>query len=208
MPDVRDNGAGVDPGAQHAPGDVSPDGRRPAELDAEDLGPQATPDLVEAVRQVGEAGRASWKAASETSKALRSLVSADVSLARSAFGRTLALTGVSIVFGASAWLLLMAALIVALARQAGWPWWAALLSCALLSLVAAVVAARKGMQYFEHTRMQATRRQLARLGFGELADIGPRAGSSESSRDAAERIEQVADETPLKDRQGIDVTPP
>ena len=45
---------------------------------------------------------------------MRSLVAADISLARSAFGRTLAITGVAIVFGASAWLLLMATLVVLL----------------------------------------------------------------------------------------------
>jgi len=170
--------------------------------------PQPPPDLQESLRQVGAAGRASVRAAADTGKALRSLVAADFSLARSAFGRTLAFTGVAIVFGASAWLLLMTALIVALNRQLGWPWWAALLSCAALSIAAAAVAIHQGMRYFEYTRMQATRRQLARLGIGELADLAPRAGSAESSRHAAERLERATAKQPLKDRRGIEVTPP
>ena len=170
--------------------------------------PQPPPDLQESLRQVGAAGRASLRAAADTGKALRSLMAADFSLARSAFGRTLAFTGVAIVFGASAWLLLMTALIVFLNLQLGWPWWAALLTCAALSIVAAAAAVYQGMRYFEHTRMQATRRQLARLGIGELADMAPRAGSAESSREAAERLEREAAKQPLKDRRGIEVTPP
>lgn len=166
------------------------------------------PDLRESLRQVGAAGRASAQAAADTGKALRSLVAADFSLARSAFGRTLAFTGVAIVFGASAWLLLMTALIVVLNLQVGLPWWAALLSCAALSIIGAVVAVKLGMRYFEHTRMKATRRQLARLGIGELSDIAPSASSSVSSREAAERLEREAERGVLKDRRGVEVTPP
>ena len=137
---------------------------------------QQAPDLEESLRQVGEAGMASARAAAGTGKALRALVTADFSLARSALGRTLAFTGLAIVFGASAWLLLMAALIVFLNLQLGWAWWQALLACAATSLLVAALAVRQGMQYFEHTRMQATRRQLARLGIGELSEDGPAPG--------------------------------
>ena len=189
------------------PGDGADDAPRDTGPTPEDI-PQPPPDLQESLRQVGAAGRASVGAAVDTGKALRSLVAADFSLARSAFGRTLAFTGVAIVFGASAWLLLMTALIVALNRQFGWPWWAALLSCAVLSIAAAAVAVYQGMRYFEHTRMRATRRQLARLGIGELADLAPSAGSAESSRAAAERLERETAKAPLKDRRGIEVTPP
>src|SRR5690606_14811884 len=170
--------------------------------------PQAPPDLGEALHALGADSRAGLKAASDSLKALRSLVAADFSLARSAFGRALAFTGVAIVFGASAWLLVMTALIVFLNLQMGWPWWAALLSCAVFSALVAGIGVWQGMRYFEHTRMKATRRQLARLGIGELAHYSPRAGSSESSRDAAERIEERAGHDEMKDRRGIDVTPP
>ena len=184
------------------PEDIGPDDIGPDDI------PQSPPDLEESLRQVGSAGKASLRAAADTGKALRSLVASDFSLARSAFGRTLAFTGVAIVFGASAWLLLMTALIVFLNLQMGWPWWAALLSCAALSMGAAGVAVYKGQHYFEYTRMQATRRQLARLGIGELADLAPSASSAVSSREAAEALEREVDGKPLKDRRGIEVTPP
>jgi hypothetical protein len=193
------DGVAGEPGAQARARREPPD---PADI------PQDPPELDEAVRQILDAGRSGWEATSAVASALRTLVSADFSLARSALGRTLALTGVAIVFGASGWLLLMAAAILFLTRQVGWTWSFALLSCAVLSLVAAAIAIHIGMRYFDHTRMRATRRQLARLGIGELADFGPRPGSGESSRDAAERLERVADDRELKDKSGIDVTPP
>ncbi|RZA15670.1 MAG: phage holin family protein, partial [Lysobacteraceae bacterium] len=80
------------------------DGDAPDEPTAK---PQAAPDLGEALHALGADSRAGLKAASDSLKALRILVAADFSLARSAFGRALAFTGVAIAFGASAWLLLM-----------------------------------------------------------------------------------------------------
>jgi len=169
-----------------------------------------SPELAESLRQVGAAGRASLGAATDAAKAFRTLLIADVSLARSALGRTLALTGVAIAFGASAWLLLMATLVVYLTRGLGWSWSLALLATALLSLAITAVAAWQGMRYFEHTRLQATRRQLARLGIGELSDFTPEAGSAASARDFTGNNPPAAttDGKPLKDERGIDVTPP
>lgn len=171
-------------------------------------GPQPPPDLLHEFREVGAAGRATWDAATDAGKALRTLVSADISLARSAMGRSLAFTGVAVAFGASGWLLLMTALIVFLSREAGWPWWAALVTCALVSVLVAGYATRRAVVYFEFTRMQATRRQFARLGIGELAKFGPKAGDNESSLHAAERIRERARHESLKDTRGVDVTPP
>ena len=91
--------------------------------------PRDAPGLEEALRGLGEEGRAGLKAATDVAKALRILIAADISLARSAFGRTLALTGVAIAFGASAWLLLMAAMIAAM-QAAGLSWVIALLIAA------------------------------------------------------------------------------
>ena len=169
----------------------------------------ASPDLRESVRQIGEAGRAGLGAASDAAKAMRTLLVADVSLARSAFGRTLALTGVAIVFGASGWMLLMSVLVVLLNGQAGLPWSLSLLIPALLSTGAAWFAGWRAMRYFEHTRLQATRRQLARLGIGELAEFVPDADSATSSREATDQrpVEDGAGR-PLKDERGVDVTPP
>jgi hypothetical protein len=172
-------------------------------------------DSVEGIeaslKELGASGRATWNAGRDAGKALRILLSADVSLARSAFGRTLAFTGVAIAFGASAWLLLMAALIAGLSLGLGWPWALSLLLTGVLSVAIAGFGGWSAMRYFEHTRMQATRRQLARLGVGELAGYMPDAGSGGSTREAAERVADVADagngQLP-KQGLGVQVTPP
>ena len=169
----------------------------------------AQADLAESLRQIGATGRAGLGAAGDAAKAFRTLVTADVSLARSAFGRTLALTGVAIAFGASCWLLLMAALIMFLSRQLGWSWSVSLLVCALLSGAVTAWAMWQADRYFEHTRMQATRRQLARLGIGELSDFTPEPGSPASTRATTEQAPtEQADGAPVKDERGVDVTPP
>ena len=169
---------------------------------------QPQPDVVESLRQLREAGRAGLGAAGDAARALRTLVSADFSLARSAMGRTLAFTGMAIAFGGTAWLLLMAALIVFLNLQMGLPWSASLLITAVLSIAVTWFAGWQAMRYFDHTRMQATRRQLARLGIGELADFTPRPGDVQSSREAAEQSKEENGKKTLKDKLGVDLTPP
>lgn len=167
------------------------------------------PDLAESLREIGAAGRAGLSAATEAAKALRILVSADLSLARSAFGRALAFTGVAVAFGGSAWMLLMAALTAVLHDALGWSWTLSLASCAGLSIAITALGVWRAMHYFEHTRMQATRRQLARLGLGELADFMPDPGSHEATQDAAERVADATDaDKPPKKGLGVDVTPP
>ena len=169
-------------------------------------GASTAPDLRESLRQLGATGRSTASAANDAFKALRILVSADISLARSALGRSLAFTGMAIAFGGSAWLLLMAALIAWLSLGLGWSWALSLLLTAALSLGTTVFAGWRAMRYFEHTRLQATRRQLARLGIGELADFMPDPGSGASSKEAAERVAD-AEQLPKKGL-GVDVTPP
>lgn len=167
------------------------------------------PDLIESLRQLAETSRAGLGATGDALRALRALISAEVSLARSAFGRTLAFTGVAIAFGASAWLLLMAALIVFLAQKAGLPWSASLLLTGALSALIAVVGGWRAMRYFEHTRLQATRRQLARLGVGELAALVPGVASGVAAKDATENLDtQRADGSRIKGQHGAEVTPP
>jgi hypothetical protein len=56
--------------------------------------------------------------------------------------------------------------------------------------------------------MQATRRQLARLGIGELADFMPEPASGQSTKDAAEQVAQTTDGQPVKKGLGVDITPP
>ena len=197
------------------PADGAHDGAGGAGIDDSDPGgPGRAPpgeDLhrIEAdIKALGDSGRATWKAGRDAGKAFRVLLSADISLARSAFGRTLAFTGVAIAFGASAWLLLMAAMVSWLSLGLGWPWAASLLATGVLSTAVAGFGGWSASRYFEHTRLQATRRQLARLGIGELAGYMPDAGSGTSSKDAAERVADAADETTLKKGLGVDVTPP
>jgi hypothetical protein len=102
----------------------------------------------------------------------------------------------------------MAALIAALSLGLGWPWALSLLLAGVLSLAIAGFGGWSAMRYFEHTRLQATRRQLARLGIGELATYMPDAGSGDSTRQAADRISEAADGQSLKKGLGVQVTPP
>lgn len=164
---------------------------------------------MESLRQVGAAGKSSYEATTDAAKAFRSLFFADISLARSAFGRTVAFAGLAIASGASAWLLLMGTLIAVLRGSLGWSWTTAMLACAGLSIVAAALASWAAMRYFEHTRLKATRRQLARLGIGELADLTPPADSPRSAREATENLpDHDAGGNPVKDKRGVPVTPP
>lgn len=171
-------------------------------------GDERPPSIDQAARELRDTGKATLSAGRDAGKALRILLSADISLARSAFGRTLAFSGVAIAFGASAWLLLMAALVTWLGAGLGMPWSLAMLLTAALSAIVAAFGIRSAMRYFEHTRLKASRRQLARLGIGELAGLMPDADSSVSAEDAAEAVEKASDGTPIKKGLGVDVTPP
>ena len=109
------------------------------------------------------------QSARQTLRSLRRLASADFALARSAFGRALAWSGVAIVFGASAWLLL-AATLIALLRSFGLSWLTSLLITSLASLAVTGYAAWRVSYFFHHTGMHATRRQLSRLGLFDETD--------------------------------------
>ena len=131
--------------------------------------PDASPDLTHSIRQVGDAGRDTLQSARQTLRSLRRLASADFALARSAFGRALAWSGVAIVFGASAWLLL-AATLIALLRSFGLSWLTSLLITSLASLAVTGYAVWRVSYFFHHTGMHATRRQLSRLGLFDETD--------------------------------------
>ncbi len=139
--------------------------------DTPDTPPESSqsPDFLEAFRQVGESGQASLRAGLASLKALRSLFTAELALARGALGRSLAFTAVAIVAGAVGGLLLTATL-VALLVKFGLSIWLALLSVGLFCLVIAGLCGWLAMRYFAHTRFRATRRQLARLGLGDDDD--------------------------------------
>ena len=137
-----------------------------SEPQAADTPRDSAPGIDESVRQASAAGRATLSSARDTGRALRSLISADLALARSATGRALAWVGVAIVFGASTWLLAMGALI-ALLQRLGWSWLQSLSVATVLSLGVTVVAIWRTGAHFDNAGMHATRRQLARLGIGD-----------------------------------------
>lgn len=109
------------------------------------------PGLEESIRQVGSAGRQTLDSATHTLRSLRRLASADFALARSAFGRGLAWSGVAIVFGASAWLLL-AATLIALLHSLGLSWFVSLLLTSLTSLAVTGYAIWRVTYFFHQDR--------------------------------------------------------
>ena len=165
--------------AEQAPPDRGP-ATPPPQGGADPASP--APDLAQTLRELRDSGKAGAGAVGDAARALRELIAADISLARSAAGRSGVFGGLAVMFGVSAWLLLMAALLVVLSNQLGLPWWISLGGCGLLSALGAWLSLRKANEYFEHTRLKATRRQLARLGIGELADLMPSPGSPASAR--------------------------
>nr|WP_250064145.1 phage holin family protein [Stenotrophomonas mori] len=124
--------------------------------------------MEESIREVGGAGRQTLASAGLALRSLRRLASSDFALARSAFGRALAWSGVAIVFGASAWLLL-AATLIALLHYLGLSWLLSLLITSLASLGVTAYAIWRVSFFFHHTGMHATRRQLSRLGLFDEA---------------------------------------
>lgn len=127
-------------------------------------------DILEAFRRVGEGSKASLASTFASARALRALVVADIALARSALGRSVAFTAVAVVFGAVGGLLLMAALVAALVTYFKLSWWLSLLLVGLFCLAATAFSAWRALTYFEHTQMHATRRQLAKIGLGADED--------------------------------------
>lgn len=125
--------------------------------------------IDESLRAIGDEGRATLDAALDTGRALRRLASADFALSRSALGHGLAWAGVAVVFGASAWLLLMGALI-ALLQAFGFSWLLSISLAAVLSLGVTAIAAWRVTVFFDMAGMHATRRQLSRLGLFEEND--------------------------------------
>ncbi|PPU92049.1 hypothetical protein [Xanthomonas albilineans] len=125
----------------------------------------ATPSLGESLRIFRAAGREGLHASLHTGRALRRLVAADLALARVALVRALVWLIISVAFGASAWILLMSALIALLHRM-GWSWLASITATAGISLFFTALGAWQALRYLEMSKLDATRRQLAKLGIG------------------------------------------
>lgn len=158
----------------------APSSEPPGEAPAE----PARPSLEESFRQFSGAGREGLAATVEAGRALRRLIAADLALARAALARALVWLTIAVAFGASAWMLLMGALIAVLQRM-GWSWLASISATAAFSLVVTALGAWQALRYFEMSKLDATRRQLAKLGIGGDDDDnegGPAAASAEARR--------------------------
>lgn len=136
---------------------ASPGGDDPADPQ------EPQPHLDESVRRVTAAGRETFAAGRDTARALRSLVRADLALARGAIIRSMAWLALTVVFGVSAWLLMVMMLVTAL-HALGLGWLAASAVAGVICLSATALAGWRTAVYLDHAGMHATRRQLARLG--------------------------------------------
>ncbi|MGY0559920.1 phage holin family protein [Luteimonas sp. A277] len=121
------------------------------------------PHLDESVRRVTAAGRQTLASGRDAARALRRLFRADLALARAALGRAAAWLALTVVFGTSAWLLTITFLVILL-HSFGLSWLASALIAAALNFIITALAAWRVAVYARHTGLQATRRQLARLG--------------------------------------------
>lgn len=145
------------------------------------------PHLDESVRRVGAAGRETFGAGRDTFRALRRLVGADLALARGAVVRALPWAVLAIVFAFSTWLMLLAVMVTAF-HALGLGWLAATALSAVISLVATGLAAWRMAAYLRHAGLQATRRQLSRLGMlrdGEGDEENEESARSQSRQEAA-----------------------
>lgn len=127
----------------------------------------APPDLGLAAKQLGQAGVEVGRSAWDVLRLFRTLFAADLSLSRSAFGLTLAWAGGAIALGASAWLLTMTLLVLWL-QASGWVGWVGAVTIpAIVSAIGAGFCVWRAVEVFGDTRLDATRRQLEKLGMGE-----------------------------------------
>ena len=131
--------------------------------------PGDPPGIGEAFETLGQAGRESLDSGRDMGRAMRRLVAAEVAQARIVLARAAVWLAVAVAFGASAWLLLMAALIAGL-HALGLSWLAATSISALVSLLVAVLGAWQTLRYFEMARFESSRKQLAHLSRRDAED--------------------------------------
>jgi uncharacterized membrane protein YqjE len=125
------------------------------------------PDVAQAAKLLGQAGVEVGRSAWEAMRHLRTLFAADLSLSRSAFGMTLAWAGAGIALGASAWLFFMTLLVLWL-QSTGWVGWVGAVTLpAVVSAIGAAICVWRAVDVFGDTRLDATRRQLEKLGMAE-----------------------------------------
>lgn len=148
--------------------------------------PAPAPGLAQAAQDVGRAGLEAGRQAWGVFTSFRRLLAADLTLSRSAFGVTLAWTAGAIILGATAWIFLMGAAVLGL-RSLGLSTLWALVVPAVVSAIGAGVCAWLATRVYEHTSLDATRRQLARFGL---------AGDPDQDKNPETGIEPEAKERP------------
>lgn len=143
------------------------DATRPATPDSGAANDEPPPELQQAAKDLGQAGIEVGRSAWGVVRHFRTLLAADLALSRVAFGVTLAWAGVAIVLGASAWLLAMVSVVLWL-QSTGWVGWqGAVLIPAIVSAAGGAVCVRFAAKAFADTSLNATRRQLVKLGMAE-----------------------------------------
>lgn len=139
----------------------------PASAPADDAG--AAPGIGEAYATLSQTGRDSLDSGRDMARAMRRLVAAEVAQARIVMARAAVWLAIAVAFGASAWLLLMAALIAGL-HALGLSWLAATSISAAVSLLVAGIGAWQTLRYFEMARFESTRKQLSHLSRRQAED--------------------------------------
>lgn len=122
------------------------------------------------VRNLKDSAKSTVRGGVDSFTALRRLAMAELNLSRHAAGRSMVWLAVAIVFGASFWLLLMAATVVAMHEKLGWSWLVSLLVAAVVSLLITLFGALRMRHYFGFTGLKSTKLELARFGIGDEDD--------------------------------------
>lgn len=140
---------------------------RPATSDSGAANDDPPPELQQAAKDLGQAGIEVGRSAWDVVRHFRTLFAADLALSRVAFGVALAWAGVAIVLGASAWLLAMVSVVLWL-QSTGWVGWqGAVLIPAAVSAAGGAACVWFAVKAFADTSLNATRRQLVKLGMAE-----------------------------------------
>lgn len=140
-----------------------------------------------------DTAKTTFKGGLDSFGALRRLALAELNLSRHAAGRSVVWVAVSAVFGASTWLLLMTAAVVAMHQYLGWDWLAALMVSAGASAVITVIGVVMMMRFFAHTGFRATKEELARFGIGDEDDDKEHKPSFAALQKRVDRAEAVAE---------------
>lgn len=143
----------------------------------------AAPNLFDALRELSDVARAAARDGGDVLSALRSLLAADIALARSA-AISIAMFGAgALLLLASSWLLLLGVIVSALVL-AGLSWLAAFAIATGIALAGTALLGWLAWRAVGDVTLAATRRQVARLGTAESTP--PDAPAAEDAPQAEE----------------------